>query len=225
MNNNIITIGTALKWRGIFDEKKTYYRDNIVLDAGCLFRCNVLQIQGHPPVQIIDESGHFKFINKDVWDVILDMSAYYNKIADIEHYVGETMESYNTLQEALENLTSKISTLKSDITSVSQKASAIGILPFDGLWPSVGTPWPTRGVWFNPATDTKAAYWSLMSLDNGFTSDDYNETDTENEQIARTNCIYRCGSQFFRIIDGQLAEIGGVTINDDTIITLTTDNI
>lgn len=103
-NNNIITIGTALKWRGIFDKEKTYYQDNIVLDAGCIFRCKALQIQGHAPVQTTDESGHFVFINEDVWDVILDMSVYYNKIADIEHYAGETMESYNTLQEALENL-------------------------------------------------------------------------------------------------------------------------
>lgn len=122
-------------------------------------------------------------------------------------------------------LDAKTANLQNDITTIGQKASAVGILPFDGLWPSVGTPWPTRGVWFNPATDTKAAYWSLMSMDNGFTTDDYNETDAENGQIARTNCIYRCGSQLFRIVDGQLAEIGGVTINDDTIITLTTDNI
>lgn len=103
-NNNIITIGTALKWRGIFDKEKTYYQDNIVLEAGCLFRCKVLQIQGHSPVQTVDESGHFEFINQDAWDVILDMSVYYNKIADIEHYAGKTMESYNTLKEALDNL-------------------------------------------------------------------------------------------------------------------------
>lgn len=103
-NNNIITIGTALKWRGIYDREKTYYQDNIILDAGCIFRCKVLQTQDQPPVRVTDEDGHFEFINQDVWDVILDMSVYYNKIADIEHYAEETMESAKKLKEALENL-------------------------------------------------------------------------------------------------------------------------
>lgn len=103
-NNNIITIGTALKWRGIFDREKTYYQDNIILDAGCIFRCRVLQTQNQPPVQTIDENGHFELINQDVWDIILDMSAYYNKIADIEHYAGETMDKADKLKDALANL-------------------------------------------------------------------------------------------------------------------------
>ncbi len=103
-NNNIITIGTALKWRGIYDREKTYYQDNIILDAGCIFRCKVIQTQNQPPVRMTDEDGHFVFINPDVWDVILDMSVYYNKIADIEHYAGETMDSANKLKDALDKL-------------------------------------------------------------------------------------------------------------------------
>lgn len=104
MNNNIITIGTALKWRGIFDKEKTYYQDNMVLEAGCIFRCKVLQTVNQPPVKMTDEDGHFELINQDVWDVILDMSVYYNKIADIEHYAGETMEKAILLQDALDNV-------------------------------------------------------------------------------------------------------------------------
>ncbi len=104
--NNIITIGTALKWRGIYDREKTYYKDNITLDAGCVFRCKVLQSQNQPPVKMTDEDGHFVFINQEVWDVILDMSVHYNKIADIEHFAGETMEKANQLKEALDNLAS-----------------------------------------------------------------------------------------------------------------------
>lgn len=104
MNNNIITIGTALKWRGIFDKEKAYYQDNIVLEAGCIFRCKVLQTVNQPPVKMTDENGHFELINQDVWDVILDMSVHYNKIADIEHYAGETMEKAILLQDALDNV-------------------------------------------------------------------------------------------------------------------------
>lgn len=104
MNNNIITIGTALKWRGIFDKEKAYYQDNMVLVAGCIFRCKVLQTVNQPPVKITDEDGHFELINQDVWDVILDMSVHYNKIADIEHYAEETMEKAILLQDALDNV-------------------------------------------------------------------------------------------------------------------------
>lgn len=104
MNNNIITIGTALKWRGIFDKEKAYYQDNMVLEAGCIFRCKVLQTVNQPPVKMTDEDGHFELINQDVWDVILDMSVHYNKIADIEHYAGETMEKAILLQDALDNV-------------------------------------------------------------------------------------------------------------------------
>lgn len=103
-NNNIITIGTALKWRGIFSREKTYYQDNIILEAGCIFRCKVLQTQDQPPVRTLDESGHFELINQDIWDVILDMSVYYNKIADIEHYADETMDSADKLKDALAKL-------------------------------------------------------------------------------------------------------------------------
>lgn len=104
MNNNIITIGTALKWRGIFDKEKAYYQDNMVLEAGCIFRCKVLQTVNQPPVKMTDEDGHFELINQDVWDVILDMSVHYNKIADIEHYAEETMEKAILLQDALDNV-------------------------------------------------------------------------------------------------------------------------
>lgn len=90
-NHNIITIGTALKWRGLFSNEKTYYQDNIILDAGCLFRCKIMQTQNHPPVRIIDENGHFEFINQDIWEVILDMSVYYNRIVGMEYIVGVAM--------------------------------------------------------------------------------------------------------------------------------------
>lgn len=90
-NHNIITIGTALKWRGPFSNEKTYYQDNIILDAGCLFRCKIMQTQNHPPVRIIDENGHFEFINQDIWEVILNMSVYYNRIVGMEYIVGVAM--------------------------------------------------------------------------------------------------------------------------------------
>lgn len=82
---NIITIGTALKWRGIYKQEKTYYQDNIIVAAGNIFRCKVLSTQNKPPIQVADTDGHLELVNQDIWDIILDMSEYYNQVADIKN--------------------------------------------------------------------------------------------------------------------------------------------
>ncbi len=104
MSNNIITIGTALKWRGIYDDSKTYYQENIVTAGGCIFRCKASQTQGNAPLNMLDSEGHFTLINQGIWEVILDMSAHYNKVADTLHFAALTMETASELGEALANM-------------------------------------------------------------------------------------------------------------------------
>lgn len=130
-SNNIITIGTALKWRGIYDKEKTYYQENIIADGSCIFRCKVSQTQGQPPIRYTDESGHFEFINQDIWDVILDMAAHYNKVADIEHYAKETEDYAKQFEEALENIGTfaKVPVKLKDEEAHEALVAANGILP------------------------------------------------------------------------------------------------
>lgn len=90
-NNNIVKIGTALKWRSTFDINKRYYQENIVTMCGCVFRCKILLAQGKPPVAISDESGHIVYANPDVWDVVIDMANYYNFVID-EKYLVEKID-------------------------------------------------------------------------------------------------------------------------------------
>lgn len=103
-NNNIVKIGTALKWRGIYDSNKIYYQDNIVFDAGCIFRCRVLQTQNQAPIETSGENGHLTLINENIWDVILDMSSHYNKMADLEDCMNEIMEQSSQFKVEFEEV-------------------------------------------------------------------------------------------------------------------------
>lgn len=86
-SNNIVKIGTALKWRGTFDENKRYYQENIITMCGCVFRCKILLTQGNAPVSIIDDEGHITYQNLDIWDVVVDMVSYYNFVVDCKNAV------------------------------------------------------------------------------------------------------------------------------------------
>lgn len=97
-NNNIVKIGTALKWRDTYDIKKKYYFDNVITLHGCVFRCKVLSSQGQPPVEL-DDKGRIVNFNLGVWDVIVDMSEYYNYVIDHRNATFETLEYIKKLDQ------------------------------------------------------------------------------------------------------------------------------
>lgn len=110
-NNNIVKIGTALKWRSTFDINKRYYQENIVTMCGCVFRCKILLAQGKSPVDITDDYGHIKYANPDIWDVIVDMAHYYNFVIDCEEAIKNVTDrseqnsnSINEQQKEIERL-------------------------------------------------------------------------------------------------------------------------
>ena len=96
--NNVIKIGTALKWRDIFDINKIYYQENIVTACGCVFRCKVLQAQGKSPIAVVDDAGHIMYSNQDIWDVVVDMLYYYNYAIDNELISKNTLEYVQSLE-------------------------------------------------------------------------------------------------------------------------------
>lgn len=113
-NNNIVKIGTALKWRNTFDITKKYYQENIVTICGCVFRCKVLQAQGKTPVRIADDAGHLAFANTDVWDVIVDMVYYYNFAIDTDNLTKETLEYIKKLDAEWQKQQKEIEAIKED---------------------------------------------------------------------------------------------------------------
>lgn len=113
-NNNIVKIGTALKWRNTFDITKKYYQENMVTICGCVFRCKVLQAQGKTPVRIVDDAGHLAFANTDVWDVIVDMAYYYNFAIDTNNHTKETLEYIKKLDAEWRRQQKEIEAIQED---------------------------------------------------------------------------------------------------------------
>ena len=119
-NNNIAHIGTALKWRNTFDLETTYYQENIVTACGCVFRCRVLQAKGITPIGLADKQGHLTFANPDVWDVVVDMSYYYNFAVDTQNMTKETLEYVKNLDEALKKQAQEIKRITPPSLTLSQ---------------------------------------------------------------------------------------------------------
>lgn len=110
-NNNIVKIGTALKWRNTYDPGKKYYQENIVSACGCVFRCKIFQSQGQSPVQTVDEEGHLGFANTDVWDVVVDMAYYYNFCVDTNNLTRQTLAYVKLLDETCQRQQTEIDAL------------------------------------------------------------------------------------------------------------------
>lgn len=113
-NDNIVKIGTALKWRNTFDITRKYYQENIVTVCGCVFRCKVLQAQGKSPVLFTDKDGHMVYTNTDVWDVVVDMAYYYNFAYDTKQLTKETLDYAKQLNEAFNKQQKEIEAIQSD---------------------------------------------------------------------------------------------------------------
>lgn len=103
-NDNVVIIGTALKWRGVYDSKKKYYNDNIVTAYGCVFRCKILQTQNFSPVEFDSDTGHLIYINQDVWDVIVDNAYYYNFALDSKEFTEQILDFVKELDEDIQTI-------------------------------------------------------------------------------------------------------------------------
>lgn len=113
-NRNVVRIGSALKWRNTFDIDKTYYRENIVTENGCVFRCKALVAKGKSPVGPPDANGHMTFINTDIWDVIVDTSEYYNLVLESNKLIQSTFDKIAYLDELTQNQQEEIDELKGE---------------------------------------------------------------------------------------------------------------
>lgn len=113
-NNNVVKIGTALKWRNTFDLTKKYYQENVVTACGCVFRCKVLQAQGKSPIRMTDDQGHIVYTNTDVWDVLVDMAYYYNYAVDTRKLTQQMLDYAKKLDEAFQKQQKEIAALQKD---------------------------------------------------------------------------------------------------------------
>ena len=80
MNNEIIKIGKAAKWRGTYDDSLTYYQENQVTLYGCVFSCKAEKVTSKPPVVVSNaETGSIQLANTDIWDCMVNAIDFYNR--------------------------------------------------------------------------------------------------------------------------------------------------
>ena len=115
--DNIVQIGTALKWRNTYDPDKTYYQENVVTACGSVFVCKALQSQGQPPMGTDDsnDQGHAKFTNTDIWDVMVDALWYYNLAVDSDNRSKETLEYIKKLDQAIKDQQDNIEKIEDNV--------------------------------------------------------------------------------------------------------------
>lgn len=99
--------------------------------------------------------------------------------------------------------------LREDVDILMSKSSGLMLFPFNGVFIAQSetggtrTP-PTQGVWWIPSSD--GGVFLFKSSSYGYTSDDYNL-----DGHGRTDRVFRYGNNFYRVVDGELKELGGAT--------------
>lgn len=141
-NNNIVQIGSALKWRGVYEDNKTYYQENIVTLNGSVFRCKLLQIQGLPPCEVTGDV--LKYINTDVWDVIVDLSEFFDKLLNQEVVNKDLLSKIANLQETIQEQQDIID----GFGTIIEATDTISVVS-NGLWKNE-LPWVNTELWHNP---------------------------------------------------------------------------
>lgn len=121
MNSNIVKIGKALKWRGVYDNSKKYYAENVITCYGGVFRCNVSVAQGIPPYEM-NEDGLPTIQNSETWTCLVDTTwiiewvLAFNKFkddvlarfVDNERHIQEHCNQLETHQENLKSLENSV---------------------------------------------------------------------------------------------------------------------
>lgn len=75
--SKIISIGSAPLFRGVYNNKSTYYIDNVVTMYGCVFIGLLNEMSGLPPLTK-QSNNTIVFSNTNCWNCIVDNLALYN---------------------------------------------------------------------------------------------------------------------------------------------------
>ena len=108
------------------------------------------------------------------------------------------------LQQDMENA-------QRDIVLHDAKIRNICILPFDGIYDGTGNS-PTAGVYFCPNDEDGAGFRAYGS--NGTYFDEYGEEEYNGDLVGISGKIYRCEDMLYRIVDGQMVELGGSSVGN-----------
>ena len=105
--NSVINIGSAALWRGVYNDRATYYNKNLVTMCSCIFRCDVDRQSGVPPCVIDDEEAEtYKLANENVWTCVLNNLELHNRMKraiDAIDRADTIIDDYDASKEALQH--------------------------------------------------------------------------------------------------------------------------
>lgn len=100
---------------------------------------------------------------------------------------------------------------KGDIMTHYQQIQGICILPFDGIYDGTGNP-PSNGIYFCPNDEDGAGF---RQFGNTLTHFDYFAEEQYNADLTGIpGKIYRCEDKLYRIVEGQMVELGGSSVGN-----------
>ncbi len=101
-NHKTLKIGHALKWRGVYSETLSYYRDNVVTMCSCVFWCKQLFVRDVPPLVYRSSDQAFLFANTDVWECLVDNLWLYNNATRIKNISDSYEQTEVEMQELID---------------------------------------------------------------------------------------------------------------------------
>ena len=124
MDSNIVKIGKALKWRGVYDGSKKYYAENIITCYGGVFRCNVSVAQGIPPYEL-NEEGLPIMQNSETWTCLVDTSWIIEWVLAFKKFKNEAIARFETDEKHIEEHCGKLDEHQLHLESLDQSINGL----------------------------------------------------------------------------------------------------
>lgn len=124
MNSNIVKIGKALKWRGVYDDSKKYYAENIITCYGGVFRCNVSVAQGIPPYEL-NEDGLPTIQNTETWTCLVDTTWIIEWVLAFKKFKDEATARFEVNEEHIAKHCDMIAQHQESIDSLDDSVASL----------------------------------------------------------------------------------------------------
>lgn len=108
--SSVLTIGSTVKYRGVYNSSSTYYNGNQVSWYGCLFQVVANKITGIAPLAMTSD-GTISFDNTSSWTCIIDNIKLYNATI-----------STNNLESRVTTIEGNISSIEKSVGSAANSA-------------------------------------------------------------------------------------------------------
>ena len=115
-------LGSAVIWRGAWDDSKTYYKKHVVTMKTCVFIAKTNNLVDTPPITEDSPGGPIELANTEAWECVLDNVDLYNntlstnnlesRLQSAEAAVQSAVNTANSASTAANNANNKFNKLK-----------------------------------------------------------------------------------------------------------------